>query len=375
MKHFLLAVLLLTGSYGFSQWTTVNLVNFNSLTYESAYTTNGNSYWANTANPSTGPRNSIINGTWEVSNTNIGATQSPSNASGGRFLMYWSDNLCSCTSVAGTVWSKTYTGLTIGNQYRYSFKYGYLVIAPGGVLSSPTLSVYRDGVQVQTLPAATTSWQTTSYYTFTATSSTHTISIQNASTVVNGNDFALDDILLETFTPGAPMPVTLHSFSGNLMQDGRVRLFWEVSNEDKFNRYEIQHSTNGTDFTDLGNVKAANKSAYTFFHNTPVPGRNYYRLKLVDMDGKFSFSNIIIVTAAKNDKDVLLFPNPVKNQATLSVPGKYMTTPASVYDNTGRKVMSFIITRSDFLLDCSTLQKGVYFIRLSDNELVRMLKL
>ena len=73
---------------------------------------------------------------------------------------------------------------------------------------------------------------------------------------------------------------------------------WLSSNEENLNTYQVQRSTDGSNFADLtnGNMAAKNSSNavnYNFTDNNPVSGINYYRLKITDKAGKISFSTIV----------------------------------------------------------------------------------
>lgn len=346
-----------------AQWVTVNLIDFNGLTYESDYTTNGIAYYDNAVNPSTGPRNGLINGTWEVSNTNLGATQSPSNASGGRFLMYWTDErytypgLPAATAPTGIVFSKTYTGLTIGKTYRYSFKYGYLVQTGGSTTGAPSLSILLDGNSVKSLSTPTTTWATTPYVTFIATKTSHTLAISNSATNEAGNDLGLDDILLET--NNIVVPLKLLSFTGKVQENG-IELNWHTTNEVNVKQHIVQRSNDGIHYTDINVVAAQNQltdNYYKLTDNAPASGVNYYRLKSVDLDGTYSVSNIVSFKYNAARISVTAYPNPV--QDLLNIRGIGAGAVLQLYSMDGRLlVKQSMATRQQ--LDLTRLTAGSY---------------
>lgn len=97
-------------------------------------------------------------------------------------------------------------------------------------------------------------------------------------------------------TEGGPLPVTLTSFSGAVV-DGAVKLNWKTSAEINLKQYEIEYSLNGASFDKGAGVvsaqNAANGAAYSFTHVINNTGVVFYRLKMVDNDGSFSYSGII----------------------------------------------------------------------------------
>lgn len=111
----------------------------------------------------------------------------------------------------------------------------------------------------------------------------------------------------------APFPVTLVSFTGTNTADG-VTLEWKTSLEKNFDRFEIEQSFSPTiSFVKLG-VVAGGKSSYRFVDNTERVGVSYYRLKMIDTDGSYSYSRIISVEKETSKLYYSVFPNPSKGK-------------------------------------------------------------
>ena len=218
--HLLLLLLLCLSIIGKSQsWATLWSEDFNGFAYESCYPSGGDSYWANCG--ALAPRNSLINGFLEATTNTLGWTQSPGNGAGGRFLMYLSQ-FSSNTSGGNVFFRKTISNAVVGQPYRVSFKIGAL-----GATSPPNLSlVIRMNGTTTTIYSETsgsfpsTAWTTVSYagtgnagnaaMQFTATATSFTLEWVNSNTAALGNDFALDDVLIET---------TTYSVAGRLFND------------------------------------------------------------------------------------------------------------------------------------------------------------
>lgn len=110
------------------------------------------------------------------------------------------------------------------------------------------------------------------------------------------------------------LPVTLVDFSGQ-QKDGGIELEWKTNDERNMNSYEVQRSGDGAHFDMIGLVFAWDNNSttnkYIFADKNPLPGKNYYRLKMVDRDGKHSFSNIIRFSSeAISTAKILITPNP-----------------------------------------------------------------
>lgn len=354
-------------------WNQVDLVDFNNLSYESDYTDNGSVYYENAASPASGPRNGLINGSWEVSNTNIGATQSPNNASGGRFLMYWTDNLFSASAPAGIVFSKTYAGLTIGRTYRFSFKYGFLLQTGGSVLGVPTFTILRDGGNSQSVTSATTSWATATV-TFVATATSHTLAINNAQTVVNGNDFGLDDIKLEEFQ--AALPISLSYFNAGIVAGG-TDLQWETRMVKQAKCFEIERSADGKSWNTINVVpvfKVNSNEAEQYSYHDPyvATGSAYYRLKLVDADNSFEYSQVRRIERAAG-RQLNAFPNPVSDELTIA--GISEGAEIAVYDITGKTLLQQTATATQIQVNTTDWNAGWYLLKVSGKGQTQQLKL
>ena len=94
---------------------------------------------------------------------------------------------------------------------------------------------------------------------------------------------------------GGPVPVTLTNFTGTLGNDG-VRLNWQTSFEQNIGKFDIEYSTDGNSFNYLGSVAAQNSATgyrYNFLDVTNHNAVFFYRLKILNRDGSFEYSNVI----------------------------------------------------------------------------------
>ncbi len=162
-----------------------------------------------------------------------------------------------------------------------------------------------------------------------------------------------------------PLPVKLLGFTADKSGES-VMLRWQVTNEENSDRYEVEYSMDGTSFKKIGSVKSATglTNNYEYVHLSPnavLP--NYYRLKQVDIDGRFSYS---AVRRVKFGKSVLtITPNPAINFVKI-----YSTqTPINVtiFDQGGRRVASNVLTSGMLQIDISRYAKGSYTIVAESN--------
>ncbi|MEP7376279.1 MAG: T9SS type A sorting domain-containing protein [Chitinophagaceae bacterium] len=117
------------------------------------------------------------------------------------------------------------------------------------------------------------------------------------------------------------LPVDLISFSATYGNQ-QTSLKWTSENEVNFEKFIIERSATGSDFIPVGDKRAAGKSGRTNYDYTDdltaVTGSIfYYRLKMVDIDGKFTYSPIVLVKKeAKTINGIAISPNPIVSGAT-----------------------------------------------------------
>lgn len=190
---------------------------------------------------------------------------------------------------------------------------------------------------------------------------------------------SFSDFVLANVTAG-PLPVTLVSFSGRL-QNNKAFLSWTAENEINFSRYEIERSNDGTNFSSIGSVAARQSVqivSYLFTDDQLTAGSIiYYRLKMIDLDGQYRYSNIIQLRkeALEQSRIISLAPNPFENKLTIQYEskGKEKIT-GSLFNSQGQliKKLSFTVNEgvNQLYLYGNELASGVYLLQLKTNEQV-----
>jgi len=116
------------------------------------------------------------------------------------------------------------------------------------------------------------------------------------------------------FTPGVVLPVSFTSVKAYL-QDKNINVEWKVENEMNVKQYEVEKSTNGSQFTTLA-IKAATANGgrpaiYASADISPAGGYNYYRIKSVDINGKIAYTNVVKVLMGSTKTSIAIYPNPI----------------------------------------------------------------
>ena len=90
-----------------------------------------------------------------------------------------------------------------------------------------------------------------------------------------------------------------------------VDLKWSTASEENFDKFIVEHSTDGQNFDSLGAITGAGNSKvvlkYSFRDSNPVIGKNYYRLKAVDFDLSFEYSHVWLAEF-EGKKNVSVYP-------------------------------------------------------------------
>lgn len=163
-------------------------------------------------------------------------------------------------------------------------------------------------------------------------------------------------------------------FKGAVM-DNKATLNWAVSDENNLLNYEIEKSTDGISFTRAGSVNALNLSEmnYSFTDPENINGAVYYRIKMVNKNNLFKYSNIILLNTALTF-DIKNIQNPFSDEIKMDiiVPTDGVIT-LNIYNDKGQlEKVSYQTVKKGYsrisFINMNTLSKGVYFISANFNN-------
>ncbi|MCW3115944.1 MAG: hypothetical protein JWM28_26 [Chitinophagaceae bacterium] len=168
------------------------------------------------------------------------------------------------------------------------------------------------------------------------------------------------------------LPLAWLSFTAQ-KQDDKVLLNWGTASEENTKDFIIQHSPDGTAWSNVGRIAASGNSNtssyYTYTHTNPVSGINYYRIQQTDLDDKRSYSEIRSVKFLNDHIPFSILVNPVTN-GSMQVQVNVVAV-LSLYNSDGRLVWSRKATPGIQTFDISAYAKGVYLLK-SDNHLQKI---
>ncbi len=191
-----------------------------------------------------------------------------------------------------------------------------------------------------------------------------------------------------SFPQQSTLPVRLLNFSGSYKNLSAV-LNWSAENEIAFAAYEVERSTDGIAFTTIGTrTKQGNgtsKQQYSLTDDLASASEKvfYYRLKMLDIDGKYSYSGTILVRKEGAKSDISVSPNPVKTGTSLTVrytADRRGTADVRIVDASGRQVLRQQYTVSEGINSLSVnnmhaLLPGLYVVQVSDGQETQSVKL
>ncbi|RYG40754.1 MAG: T9SS type A sorting domain-containing protein, partial [Chitinophagaceae bacterium] len=171
-----------------------------------------------------------------------------------------------------------------------------------------------------------------------------------------------------------PLPVSLLDFYAGI-ENKKIKITWSTTTEMDNNFFEIERSTDGRIFHKIGEVaghgNSNNMHHYIFYDEQPFGGKIFYRLRQVDINGQYSYSNTRIVMFGSEEK-FSVYPNPLASAGKLTVfmaqTGRRKVN-VTIHDINGRILHTSIhqLQQNNFLLE-PYLAPGVYFLKIQGEQ-------
>ena len=167
---------------------------------------------------------------------------------------------------------------------------------------------------------------------------------------------------------GGPLPVVLGNFTVQ-RRSNNVSLNWQTQQEINLKSFEIQRATGSSSYITVGKVNAkgttSNIENYSFTDNAnSSKAVSFYRLKMVDLDGKISYTSIKSVKGSGALASFIVFPNPSFGHARITITDVSEPTDVRVLDNAGRLIKSITLTNNN-TVELNSLQQGGYIIQIT----------
>ncbi|MFK8008386.1 MAG: lamin tail domain-containing protein [Saprospiraceae bacterium] len=190
------------------------------------------------------------------------------------------------------------------------------------------------------------------------------------------------------FSPGSLnegnilLPIELLRFEAKPTNLKSVNLQWQTTSEENNDYFSIEHSTDGTSFREIaieaGNGTTDQVQNYSYLHQEVENGLHYYRLKQVDFDGKFEYTNIVTAKISRSGDDIFLTPNPSSNVILIQTKTAYQTdADFQILNMQGQVVLSSVLQEgdTDMELNIADFPVGIYYLQLFVDNDVMMKKI
>ena len=230
---------------------------------------------------------------------------------------------------------------------------------------------------------------------FKNNASTDTLRVIDTSGILSGGTFSgcasttqgayyfIDDVVVSEVNESvsaicrlSSVPLTLLSFTAK-KQQGKSMLQWKTTNEQKTSHFEIQRSKDGGLFTSIGSVNALNRYGehnYSFADERPLPGINFYRLKQLDIDGRYEFSRVVSLQF-EDVVQIKTFPNPVSDHVTILLPASMTGANLTIMAADGKIVHRALVTTLEQKINCGLWANGVYMVQIRKDQKIVIQKL
>ncbi|WP_222164737.1 T9SS type A sorting domain-containing protein [Edaphocola aurantiacus] len=198
--------------------------------------------------------------------------------------------------------------------------------------------------------------------------------LTGAPSVAQGNQLIGNDNSTTSFTVFTPLPVTLSAFTAEA--DGcAAKLSWTTTEERNFDHFAVESSADARTFhtiTTVKNKSSLNGSTYAYVAEQPT-GTIYYRLKMVDVDGQFKYSDVKSVhTDCSGKNNWTVYPDPARENEPvhikLNATNGMKTVQVKAVDAIGRMVISkqydVVAGENNYVLPA--LANGTYMVSLID---------
>jgi hypothetical protein len=178
----------------------------------------------------------------------------------------------------------------------------------------------------------------------------------------------------ELNTATIALPVTWLYLPTATIKNNQTHISWSIAAQLNNVKYIIEHSKDGRSFSPIGEIEGhvtSNKTKhYDYIQTSPSIGINYYRIKQVDYDGKYSYSDIASVRY-DGSGETSIYPNPATSEVTVEVSEHLEVL---VTDIMGRVLHKQTVNKENNVVDLSGMPSGLLIFSLQNGQKVKVLK-
>ncbi len=295
----------------------------------------------------------------------------------------WNEVATLPTLVAGNTYAimlQNYSGSAAGVSMDYI---GTALFGPQAAFSI-TNSCFTDNIisVAATYPNSVAGWSFVWSWgdgsgTTTGTTATHTYAVSAGYTISLTVTDPLGCTATQIISTTCALPIELLSFEGEEM-DGDVHLTWTTASETNNDYFTVEKSIDGIVYQNIGSIEAIGNSSvinnYSLIDPSPYQGRNYYRLRQTDIDGRYVTYDPIMFNNVDKDLTLAIFPNPAKEIVNIDYSSdSFEEVFVKMTDMNGKIVYRTALQPSmarkiNWQINTTEITEGIYIIYLSQGD-------
>ncbi len=168
------------------------------------------------------------------------------------------------------------------------------------------------------------------------------------------------------------LPVKFISVNARVEKENAVMVEWAVATPvSDAKKFEIEYSDDGLSWNTAGEILITDnlRSRYEFLHTALFDGTRFYRIKEMDYDGRFIYSNIVSVQQKTFHQSTIIYPVPADNELTIWFAQAYSIKKiVSIYDNVGKMVYKATHSGNRIVINTSSFAGGNYWLATDDGS-------
>ena len=205
-------------------------------------------------------------------------------------------------------------------------------------------------------------------------SGSYSLTSRDGAVLASGGSFSASENTDFCLNNAALLPVELLYFIADPQQN-QVELDWATGSEEDNAYFEVERSKDGFNWENIDKVSGAGNSnteiRYESIDKQPIPGLSYYRIKQVDYDGTYTYSDIETVNyTTREAAEIDIYPIPTSDHIYVESSTSLDQTQVRLLNNVGQAMTVSTIENGTYRvgLDLSNLAKGMYFLQLTEGD-------
>lgn len=173
-----------------------------------------------------------------------------------------------------------------------------------------------------------------------------------------------------------PLPIQLVTFAART-QSCDVAINWTVANADKFSKFMVERSSDGLKYNTAGVVDYnSNIAAYQLLDRQPGSGKWFYRLKLMDIDGHYTYSDIVSAAVDCGAGEIKVYPTVAASEVQVLLPAGYEQAHVALFNMLGQMVNAPVSgSGNQRIINIQSLPRASYLVQVVKETTIKVIKI